>query len=376
VALLYPLENPIRTYAWGSHTVLAELLGRDVPSKEPEAELWIGAHPTAPSMIRGTQESLLQLIEADPAGTLGPYGERLPFLLKVLAVDAPLSLQVHPDAEQAAAGFAREEAQRPRVRSYHDDQPKPELLCALTPFLALYGFREPAESCELLDRLDVEPLRPVLDRLAAGDLKGAVGTVLDWPGDRDTLIEEIARACRKNSTVPEYEQAALLAERYPGDMGVVFALLLNLVELQPGQSLFVPARMPHAYLRGTGVEIMAGSDNVLRGGLTPKHVDIPELLKITDFTAVTPAPESARSDGEFAAPTDRFRLSVSRGGEHRFAGASAVLCLEGEITVRRNGATERIGRGEALFVPYKGGPVTLSGDGTAFRAAPGRPSRP
>ena len=378
---LYLLDNPVRTYAWGSRTVLAKLLGRPVPSAEPEAELWIGAHPTAPSRIAGGPGSLLDRIEADPAATLGTY-DRLPFLLKVLAVDAPLSLQVHPDADQAREGFAREEAGgRPAddpSRSYHDDQPKPELICAITPFEALCGFREPAESADLLQALGIERLRGVVGRLRSGDLRAAVEVLLEWPGDdRQAIIDEIAVACRVPDA-PEYRQAAALAGRYPGDMGVAISLLLNLITLRPGEGLFVPPRMPHAYLHGTGVEIMAGSDNVLRGGLTPKHVDIPELLTVTDFTPVRPAPRAPLPSGEYEAPTDRFTLSRQelRPGQEIVItepGPSAVLCLDGEITVTRDAATEKLGRGDAVFVPYEGGPVTLRGEGTTFRAAPGRP---
>ncbi len=374
---LYPLDNPVRTYAWGSRTVLAELRGGPVPSSEPEAELWVGAHPTAPSRIAGTGESLLDRIAKEPAQTLGPY-ERLPFLLKVLAVDAPLSLQVHPDAEQARRGFAREEAEgRPATdRSYHDDQPKPELICAITEFEALAGFRDPARSAALLRALGIERLGKVVDDLEEGDLKAAVQTLLDWPrADREPLIGEIARHGDEGS---EHRHAADLARRYPGDMGVVFALLLNLITLEPGQALFVPPRMPHAYLHGTGVEIMAGSDNVLRGGLTPKHVDIPELLAVTDFTAGGPAVRLPRTDGAYDAPTESFRLSrhAIKDGQELVVddpGPGAVLCLDGEITVTRGGAQEKLSKGHAVFVPYEGGPVTLRGDGLVFRAAPGRP---
>jgi mannose-6-phosphate isomerase len=352
-----------------------------VPSKEPEAELWIGAHPTAPSSIAGTDQTLLDLISKDPAKALGTY-DRLPFLLKVLAVDAPLSLQVHPDADQARQGYEREErGGKPPgdpARSYHDDQPKPELICALTRFEALAGFRDPRESATILEALGITRLQTVTNALHQNDLKAAVNTLLDWPEvDRPKVIGEIEEACGQHGA-PEYHNAADLAERYQGDMGVAIALLLNLVVLEPGQALFVPPRMPHAYLHGTGVEIMAGSDNVLRGGLTPKHVDIPELLAVTDFTAGRPRSQAPDADGTYAAPTDRFALSRHElDGTQTVTvdepGPGAVLCLKGEITVTRADTLTRLRKGESVFVPYAGGPVTLRGDGLAFRAAPGRP---
>lgn len=384
---LYHLDNPIRAYAWGSQTTLAELQGRQAPSPQPEAELWVGAHPAAPSVIGdGDGRTLLDLIDSDPVAALGPGRRRLPFLLKLLAVEHPLSLQVHPDADQAAAGHAAEEAAGlapdDPSRSYHDDQPKPELICALTPFTALCGFAAPEESAALLGSLGISALRDVVDHLRAGDLRGAVTALLTWPeADRPALVAEVLAACAHRAGL-RATWTARLALAYPDDTGVITSMLLNLVELQPGQALYLPGRTLHAYLYGTGVEIMAASDNVLRGGLTPKHVNVPELLAITDFHAARPEPIAPATTGDhgetYPTPAPQFRLTRYRPGEHgpavlRQPGPGVVICLEGRTTVRRGDATTTLTPGLAAFLPHDGGPVELSGHGVAYHAAPGSP---
>ncbi|MCX5208404.1 mannose-6-phosphate isomerase, class I [Kitasatospora sp. NBC_00240] len=386
---LYHLQNPIRTYAWGSRTTLAELQGRPAPSAEPEAELWIGAHPTAPSLIGdGAGMTLLDLIDSDPVTVLGPGWRRLPFLLKLLAVEQPLSLQVHPDAEQAATGYAAEQAaglapDDPN-RSYHDDQPKPELICALTPFTALCGFADPAQSAALLDSLGIGALHDVVDHLRAGDLRSTVTALLTWPEDeRATLVSEVLAACTDRTDL-RATWTARLARAYPDDTGVITSMLLNLVELAPGQALYLPGRTLHAYLYGTGVEIMAASDNVLRGGLTPKNVNVPELLSVTDFNATRPEPIRPTPIGDhgetYIAPAPEFRLTrlrpPSRGpAVLRRPGPGVVLCTEGTITVRRGDAVTTLTPGLAAFLPHDGGPAVLSGEGVAHHAAPGTADR-
>ncbi|MCD0451150.1 mannose-6-phosphate isomerase, class I [Actinocorallia sp. API 0066] len=369
---LLRLDNPIRAYDWGSRTVLAELLGRGGPSRGPEAELWIGAHPGDPSRIAGAG-SLLDHIARAPEPMLGPGADRLPFLLKVLAVESALSIQVHPDAAQAAAGYLREEQGGPPVgdpkRCYHDDWPKPELLYAVTRFEALCGFRPPAEAAAQLRALGGARLGRVADVLDGEGARAAVVLLTGWPhDDRAALVAEAAQAGG---------WVAGLAAAHPGDPGVAVALLLHHVTLEPGQALFARPRTIHAYLHGTAVEIMASSDNVLRGGLTPKHVDLPELLAVTDFAPSAPelVPAVRQPNGEdlFPVPCAQFqltRLRPAEGAPVRVAdpGPGALLCLEGELRVERGGGHERLVRGEALFVPHRGGPMTVSGDGLAFRA--------
>ncbi len=300
------LRNAVRPYAWGSRTAIADLLGRPVPAPHPEAELWMGAHPGDPSRLvceDGSEVSLLQLLDADPAAQLGQactqrWGKRLPFLLKVLAADEPLSLQAHPSAEQAREGFLREEAAGiPRNapnRNYPDPIAKPELICALTEFHALAGFRDAHRTVRLLNQLDVPRLRPHTELLAAQpDSNGLRALFTTWITLPEhylrVLLPEVLEACVREVRAQgeftlECRTALELGEAYPDDGGVLASLLLNRVVLQPGEAIFLPAGNLHAYLHGTGMEILANSDNILRCGLTPKHVDVPELLRVLDFS--------------------------------------------------------------------------------------------
>lgn len=363
------LDNPIQEYAWGSHTVLAELLGRPAPTERPQAELWIGAHPGAPSRLAGG-ESLQEHVAADPGATLGPaavaaFGPRLPFLLKILAIAAPLSLQVHPDRAQAERGYAAETAPPgDPSRNYKDDWPKPELLCALSEVHALYGLRDPAESARLLGK--VPSLRPVADLLADGDLRAAVEALLTWPSPDEAAADAVAVA---PGPYP------MLAERYPGDMGVVVAMLMHEVRLAPGQAMYVPPRVPHAYLSGTAVELMAGSDNVLRAGLTSKHVDVPEVLSVASFEPGEPAVLEPVRDGReavYRTPAPEFRLSrvdAGAGAVLTAGGPQLLLCTGGAARLRRDGATVELRRGQAAFAPHRGGPIEVTGSGTVHRAS-------
>ncbi|HVK22734.1 MAG TPA: mannose-6-phosphate isomerase, class I, partial [Actinokineospora sp.] len=371
---LLRLDNPIRPYDWGSRTVLADLLGRPSPAAVPEAELWIGAHPAAPSGLPDGR-SLLAAIAADPASMIGPGADRLPFLLKILAVERPLSIQVHPDAPQAVDGFARDEltglAPGDPKRNYHDSWPKPELIYALTPFEALCGFAEPEAAAALLVSTGGERLGRVAEALAGGP-KTAFILLGVWPeDDRAALVEEVRASA---GDAPELVWARRLAEQYPDDPGVVTALLMNLVSLEPGQALFARPRTIHAYLRGTGVEIMANSDNVLRGGLTAKHIDRAELRAVTDFTPSRPELvqpwELPNGEDLFPTPAAQFQLTrITRAVEVDSPGPGALLCLDGEMSVERGATRETIRRGEALFIPAAGGPLRVDGTGLAFRAA-------
>ncbi|RMH76263.1 MAG: mannose-6-phosphate isomerase, class I, partial [Actinomyces sp.] len=297
------LDGVVRHYDWGSPEAIPRLCGL-APDGRPWAELWLGAHPSAPAAVGPGRTPLDRLVAADPQGQLGPVvAERfgtLPFLLKVLAAARPLSLQAHPTLDQARRGFAREEAAGIPVdaphRSYRDRSHKPELICALTTFDALCGFRHPVRTLALLDELATGALDPV--RAALADSPDAVGLsrVLRHLLELDaaeaaTLVESVVAACAAadgSEFARERRTALRLAELYPGDAGVVTSLLLNRVTLRPGQALFLGAGNLHAYLGGVGVEIMANSDNVLRGGLTTKHVDVPALLEVVDTSPLEP----------------------------------------------------------------------------------------
>jgi mannose-6-phosphate isomerase len=400
------LETTIRPYAWGSRTALAQLQGRPAPTDGPEAELWAGAHPGAPSrVVRGGRTALLgDVLAADPAGELGAevtaeFGPRLPFLLKLLAVSEPLSLQVHPDADQARAGFAAEErAGIPRdapFRTYRDASPKPELLCAVTPFEALCGFRPVDQTVRLLDRLTdgwgVTPLVRYAEPLRAEGaraLRPVVTSLLQLEGPApDELVGVVGEACAKassdsddDSVADVYACVADLARRHPGDPGVVVALLLNHVRLAPGDAIFVPAGSLHAYVHGVGVEIMASSDNVLRGGLTPKHIDPDALLGVLRFEAaeVVPVPPSDDGAGTRSWPTRAREFALARTTLRDVsvrlpAGVpQIVLCLEGQVTMSSAVASLELRGGDAVFVPAGDPEVTLTGPGVVFRATPGR----
>ncbi|WP_330458180.1 mannose-6-phosphate isomerase, class I [Streptomyces sp. NBC_00820] len=377
-----PLDNTVRPYAWGSPTAIPHLLGVE-PTGEPQAEMWMGAHPGAPS--RTARGTLVEVIGADPerelgAGVVAKFGPRLPFLLKILAAGAPLSLQVHPDLEQAGRGYADEERRGIPLdaahRNYKDPNHKPELICALTEFDGLCGFRDPVQAADLLAGLGVDSLKPYVDLLHAHPEEAALREVLTAiltadPEEMARTVAEATAACTRLGG--DYAPYAGLAHHYPGDPGVIAAMLLNHVRLQPGEALFLGAGIPHAYLDGLGVEIMANSDNVLRCGLTPKHVDVPELLRVVRFEAGDPGvlrPEAA-PDGEevYETPIDEFRLSryvLAEGGSARDLTRDTpqiLLCTAGTV---RTGDHE-LAPGRSVFVPA-GEKVEVSGTGTIFRA--------
>ncbi|MCC3772922.1 mannose-6-phosphate isomerase, class I, partial [Streptomyces sp. UNOC14_S4] len=342
---------------------------------------------------------LCDIVDADPEGELGPeavrrFGPRLPFLLKLLAAASPLSLQVHPDLDRARAGYADEEARGIPAdaphRTYKDANHKPELLCALTPFEGLCGFRDPAATAELLAALDVDSLKPYADLLHARPEADALREVLtavltaEHGAIADTVHAATAAATRLAAEDGPHRGAyaayASIAHHYPGDPGVIAAMLLNHVRLSPGEALYLGAGVPHAYLDGFGVEIMANSDNVLRCGLTPKHIDVPELLRVVRFEATDPAvlrPEAdAGGEEVYAAPVDEFRLS-----RYAFAPASEtsaalppgrpqiLLCVSGTARVRGADGTElALRQGESVYL-RAAERAELTGDGaTVFRA--------
>lgn len=382
------LYGPIRNYAWGSRSAIATLQGRPTPSPEPEAELWLGAHPGAPASVDrdGARVSLVELLSAEPGHWLGQqvvdrFGVRLPFLLKVLAADAPLSLQAHPDPEQARAGHAADAAREAGQRNYVDPFHKPELLVALTPMEALCGFRAPAESAEVLAAFGVPSLDPVVAALRTGaaGLADAVRLLLTFPTDqRAGLVAAVASAALDT---PDARLARSLADSYPGDPGVLVALLLNWVRIAPGEAIWMPAGNLHAYLRGTGVEIMAASDNVLRGGLTPKRIDVDELLRVLRFEVlddpVVRAVPVAPGVVCWPVPVDDFALHQVQLGSDRaevtvpLVGPRVVLCSAGALTVDDGAGSVELGPGQAAVSPAAAGDLRIAGTGEAYVASSG-----
>jgi mannose-6-phosphate isomerase len=416
------IGNTPRDYAWGSTTAIAELLGTE-PSGKPEAELWLGAHAGSPSTILdqgsvGGAHDLAEWIDRDPVTALGvnvnakatadeANNARLPFLLKVLAAAGPLSLQAHPSPAQARAGFDRENAEGVPLdspnRNFKDPLHKPELIYALSPtFEALCGFRAVTESLAVFDALvaagdasdgssDAQAaLAGFRDRLAsgAGDsansadssepvLRDAVAWLLAGGADVDILVAAVVRAAGELAVEP----VGVLAEAYPGDPGVVLSLLLNHVTLRRGEALYLPAGNIHAYLSGLGIELMAASDNVLRGGLTPKHIDVPELLAVLDFSPI--------AEPRLAAETTALGVEVFRPDVPDFAlvhielgadvaeanvplpGPAIVLCIDGVVEVIGAGADPAVAilrKGESVYVTPDEVSLRFTGTGSVFLA--------
>ena len=400
VARIVRLENPVQHYAWGSHTAIPELLGRPSPAPEPWAELWMGAHPMATSRVVGAGESLPldAYVARDPEAVLGAataarFERKLPFLFKVLAAAEPLSIQAHPSLAQAREGFERENRagiplDAPQ-RCYRDALHKPELICALTPFHALNRFREPREIVERFAALDVtalaEPLAALRARLDREGL-AAFFRVL-WTLEEAARSAAIAGAVEwarsRGSGDPAAGWIDVLARRHPGDIGVLAPLLLNVVELAPGEAVFLPAGELHSYLEGVGIEIMANSDNLLRGGLTPKHVDVPELLRTLVFRAGPVErlrPQLVAGEGRYATPAEEFALAVLevRPGARYVAperrAVEILLCTEGrgQIAGREDLA---VARGDCLLVPARAPRYAVEGDLVLYRATAGVAAR-
>lgn len=387
---MYKLSNVLRPYAWGSSTAIAQLLGRE-PSGGPEAELWLGAHPDAPSTAHTAAGpvSLDALISAEPESMLGAssrteFGDRLPYLMKLLAAGQALSLQVHPSLAQAKAGFAAENAAGiPRTaaeRNYRDDNHKPEMIYALTPFDALCGFRPAAESAALFEELAALEVDPLLSEIAlllrgtdeSADVQAAFQRLISGGADvRSTLAKVQARLAElPNAGLnPALRVVVELGEAHPGDPGALISLLLNLVHLEPGGCFAMPAGNVHAYLRGLGVEVMASSDNVLRGGLTGKHVDVPELLRTIDFRSL-PIPYVTSTITElgqqiFEPGFGEFqlqRIDLGAGADPvplAQHGALLVLVLSGSVLLDSPRGDMALKRGESAFVPAAEAPVVL-----------------
>jgi mannose-6-phosphate isomerase len=398
--MISELSNVIQPYAWGSRRALAELRGES-PSSTPEAELWMGAHPLAPSTLLTTGQTLEAAIAAAPVEHLGSaitaqYGERLPFLLKILAADEPLSLQAHPSIAQAVEGFAADEASGialdAPVRNYKDQNHKPELLCALSEFWALCGFREVERTLALFDELAVAELSPYRQALArnpnhAGICEVFAGLMQAPATERQRVAAATSAACATRAShsrlfADELAWGARIGALYPGDAGVVSALLLNLVRLAPGEAIYLPAGNLHAYLGGTGVEIMASSDNVLRGGLTPKHVNVPELLRVLDFsplrvTPLRPEPNRA-SEQVYETPAREFRLSYfdlkQQALEVSVTGPEIWLVTEGSIELSQPGAARlELSRARSAFVSASTAQLQIRGSGRIFRAKVAQP---
>ena len=392
----YKLTNEVRHYAWGHHSYIPDFLGIPNPDDEPFAELWMGAHPSAPSRIdtdKMEKLSLEEWISSDTQSVLGPditskFG-RLPYLFKLLAAGDSLSIQAHPSKGMAVEGFMREdEAGIPRDapnRNYRDDNHKPEIILALTPFTAMIGFRTPEDILRHFSELKHES--PVAGIISESDgLQTFLHGLLSLDAEsKESLLESAAAISNKPQCGWDRLQrlwVSRLAARFPGDIGVLAPLFLHVVEIQPGEALYQPAGVLHAYLEGFGVELMANSDNVLRGGLTQKYIDVPELMKILVFEASNPGilnPDHRDENGimRYPTPAQEFSLGLvdlKSGQDIRIEsgeGPLIILTLEGEILLKDGSEELRLPKGSSAIIPWKAHNVGISGIGRAAIAGIG-----
>ena len=384
------MQNPIQGYDWGSHDSLTTLFGIANPQGKPQAELWMGAHPNGCSdvVVAGQTQKLSTLIERAPAAVLGEATQArfgsLPFLFKVLCAEKALSIQVHPSKAQAEAGFAKEEAAgidaKAANRNYKDPNHKPELVFALTPYQAMNGFRAIPAILALFERVNLPAIAELTAALAASQNEAGLQhffhqlLVLEGARKEEALAGLLAFAS-EHQDEETFALITSLAAQYPGDVGLFSPLLLNVVTLKPGQAMFLDACTPHAYVRGTGLEIMANSDNVLRAGLTPKYIDVAELLDCTRCLAkpddqILLAPHAEGAVQHFEVPVPDFTFSVYPAGEHQLTTASAeiLFAIDATVILKRGDETLRLEKGQSAFIPAATGSYQLLAEGRVARA--------
>jgi len=392
------LKNTIQEYAWGSYAAIPELLDKENLSNRPQAELWMGAHPKASSMVKcnGEWKSLLKLIEKNPIDVLGKavakrFENRLPYLFKILAAAKPLSIQAHPSIYQSIEGFERENRlgiplNAPN-RNYKDDNHKPECICALTVFWALNGFRKISEILSRMEKVCPSGLEEELDLLRKNQnsqgLKDFFHALMTMGQTRKAHITGTAvKHAEKYADIDQAFQWMInLHTEYPADIGIFSPLFLNLIHLKPGQAMFLPAGELHAYLDGVGIELMANSDNVLRGGLTPKHVDVQELLNVLNFKErhvnILSAEQVSDCERQYPTPVEEFALSVidvkagmiCKGSIRR--SIEIVLCTQGKAVVTEFGKDNSIhmDKGTSIVIPASVEMYSIEGDATLFKAS-------
>lgn len=392
------LKNTIQEYAWGSCTAIPELLGNDSPASTPQAELWMGAHPKAPSKVKcnGKWQSLLELIDKNPQGILGEkvaqkFKNRLPYLFKVLAAGKPLSIQAHPSLGQAKEGFERENRLGIPLdasnRNYKDDNHKPECICALSAFWALNGFRKIPDMISLMDKICPSGLKKDLNlfrqKADSDGLKHFFQTVMtmDRKSQKRVVDDAVKNAQPVKGDNKAYQWMINLYKEYPSDIGVLSPIILNLICLEPGQALFLPAGTLHAYLDGVGIELMANSDNVLRGGLTPKHVDVKELLNVLNFEErdvnILKMEKINPCEHRYESHAQEFSLSVIAvktdtgyySPDKRCV--EILLCTDGDAVVvdfAENNSVD-IKKGMSILIPAVVEKYSIKGDAVFYKAA-------
>ncbi|OEU67929.1 MAG: mannose-6-phosphate isomerase, class I [Desulfobacterales bacterium PC51MH44] len=392
------LKNTVQEYAWGSYTYIPELLGNDSPASTPQAELWMGAHPKAPSRVKcnGQWRSLAALIEKNPEEILGKavaekFDNRLPYLFKVLAAAKPLSIQAHPSLAQAKEGFERENRLGIPLdahnRNYKDDNHKPECICALTSFWALNGFRKVSGILSLMEKICPQGLKRELDNLQMQPnslgLKKFFQAMMtmDRKQQKRIIADAVTNAQKFKNNDQTYKWMIDLHNEYPADIGVFAPILLNLICLKPGEAMFLPAGELHAYLNGVGIELMANSDNVLRGGLTSKHVDVPELLNALTFEErelnILSKEEINECEGVYFSRAEEFILSIISVRDGKAYNSSTnrsveiLLCTNGDATITDLDKNDKIDltRGRSIIIPAVLEKYRIEGKATLFKAA-------
>lgn len=396
---LFKLDNTIQNYAWGSTTAIHELFGIANPEQQPQAELWMGAHSNGCSKVLWNEQPVLlsALIESDKAAFLSEstakqFGE-LPYLFKVLAANSALSVQVHPSKQEAELGFAKEDEagidRHHPQRNYRDANHKPELVYALTPYQAMNGFRSFAEIIALFSSLTEQVAMPQVAALLASfngnrtpeGFEAFFVGLLSLQGEdmRQSLDGLLSFAEQHANPQAENDVFALiteLAHTYPGDIGLFTPLMLHVLTLQPGESMYLDARTPHAYLKGTGLEVMANSDNVLRAGLTPKHIDVAELASCTLFEEkpqatllMQPIVEGNKQVYPIPVPDFKFDCFVKAENELVVThSAEIVFAIDQPVTVTHtSGESLVLQKGESAFIPAYAQLYTLSSEGRVAR---------
>ncbi len=400
------LKNEIMSYQWGSQTAIAELLGKPSPSPDPQAEMWMGAHPKASSKVKVNNKWVLlsELIGKEPEAVLGKetargFNKRLPFLFKVLAAGQPLSIQAHPEERFALEGFNRENIQKipinDKIRNYKDDRSKPECICALSPFTALCGFRKIDEILRLFEKIGDEKVVPALKKLReikVGCLSVKEGLMYffkslmetDEDSKKKLMDAVVFSAGAGNDREPALSWMTRIhaMEKFKNDIGIFAPIFLNLVILKPGEALFLPPGQLHAYLEGTGIEIMANSDNTLRGGLTKKHVDLTELLKAVRFeeTRINILEPQEDLECTYQTPAREFilsRIEIKQGSPFHRTGKKSVeivLCTEGSAVISYSGGHGplKIKKGDSLLIPALVDGYQIKGRAVLYKA--GMPS--
>lgn len=386
------MDNKIQNYDWGSRTAIQDLFGFANEAQQPQAEVWMGTHPNGCSIVKqgSTNVSLSELIKQDPPAFLSQstskaFGD-LPFLFKILAADKALSIQVHPNKQDAELGYAKEQELGVPLsafnRNYKDANHKPELVYALTEYQAMNGFRPFDEIITEFRLCDIPEVNGYLEQFERNPNQDGLChffvEILSMKEARKlNAVDHLLSYAAMNQARLVYALILDLAEQYPNDVGLFAPLLLNVITLKPGEAMFLCARTPHAYIKGTGLEIMANSDNVLRAGLTPKHMDVEELVKCTDFipkpinTLLTQA-EINGSEHHFPVSVQDFQFSVFQAPKEQrveMTSAEILMPIDADVALlAQSGETLVLGKGQSAFIPAYVGNYTISCEGRVARA--------